>query len=302
MSLEEKLVAVNSTPAPEPGLYPGVDAEIYHSWDAVNQTTLKKFGGGRTPAHVLQELKSGEKPTKQMELGTLTHLATFEPDRYASEVIVAPKPNLQSKKQKKEWIYFQQEMVKSDRIVAIEEDHAKAIAMAKSVRAHTTAGLFLRGSGRNEIAIVWHEEIEEGVFVKCKAKIDRYGRINDYPAIGDLKTAESAIRRDFERSIFKFGYHIQAAHYLTGLETLHPTKVGREPFRIFVCLVVETKPPYLVATFQMDEETIEEGIERRAVSLKKYREAVELGNWPGYPEGLQTVGLPPWALKMYHDD
>lgn len=296
MSLEEPIRAAQ-TPVPEPGLYPGVDFDTYASWDAASQTILNRFH--RTPAHVLHEIQTGGKTTSALELGWLTHLATFEPDRYKAEVVAAPPLDKRTKKGKQTWAEL--EAGNAEKLVIRFEDDQKARAMAKAVRAHPTASLFLSSRGRNEISMVWNEEIEPGVIVKCKARLDRYAHINEWPILGDLKSTRNASRREFEKSIFNFGYDVQAVHYLSGLETLYPIAPG-DPFRRFVFMAVESEPPHLCALYELDDDSLEEGSRKRSVYLRKWVECVESGSWPGYPDGIQTASLPAWAFKNWIDD
>lgn len=296
MSLEEQ-IRISETPAPAPGLYPGIDFDTYASWDAVNQTILNRFH--RTPAHVLHEIQTGGRTTPALELGWLTHLATFEPDRYKAGVVAAPRLDKRTKKGKQIWADL--EAGNPEKLVVRFDDDEKARAMALSVRSHPTAGLLLSSRGGNEISVTWHEKIESGVLVKCKARLDRYGYLNECPAIIELKTARNAGRREFEKSIFNFGYHVQATHYLTGLETLHPLEPSGE-FRRFIFIVVESEPPHLTAVYELEGDDLEEGYSQRNLYLLKWMQCVESGVWPGYPDGIQTVGLPPWAKKTFVDE
>lgn len=293
MSLEEP-IRIAETPAPEPGLYPGVDFDTYASWDAVNQTILNGFH--KTPAHVLHDIQTGGKTTPALELGWLTHLATFEPDRYAAEVVAAPKLDKRTTKGKQKWAEL--EALNPEKRVVRFEDDKKARTMAKAVRAHPTASVFLSSRGRNEISMVW---VEDELGVKCKARLDRYGYLNEWPAVGDLKSARSAARREFEKSILNFGYDVQAAHYLSGLEALHPVPAG-DPFRRFVFIVVESEPPHLCALYELDDDSVEEGNRKRNLYLRKWRECIESGTWPGYPDGIQMASLPAWAFKNWIDE
>ena len=290
MSTRQEIV---EKPAPEQGLYPGVSFDEYFAWDAVNQSLLNRFR--RTPAHVLYELQNESKTTPALELGRLTHLATLEPDRYASEVVAAPKIDKRSKSGKAEWRRFQED--NEGKVIAEAQDHTKALAMAKAVREHPTASLLLNGVGVNEVSVVWDDSAHGA---RCKARIDRYAHLNEFPTIGELKTSRNAARREFERSILNFGYDVQAAHLVAGLEAIHPLEAG-DPFRRFVFIVVESEPPHLCALYELDDESLEEGYRKRSQYLSKWRECVQSSKWPGYPDGVQDARLPAWAFKQWID-
>ncbi len=296
MSLVPEPVTIGRVKAPPPGLYPGIDFDTYASWEAVNQTILKGFS--RTPAHVLYSLQTGGETTPALELGWITHLATFEPDSYEQKVKAAPVLDKRTKKGKKIWADLEADH--PDRLIVRFEDDAKARAMAKAIRSHPTARVFLEGRGENEISVVWYEE-NNGYKIKCKSRLDRYGFLNEWPVIGDLKSTRNAGRRQFERSILDFGYDVQAAHYLAGLESLFPIESG-DPYRRFLFLAVESSPPHVPAVYELDDEALEEGNRKRLVYLNKWRECVDSNKWPGYPDGVQIASLPPWALKVFTEE
>jgi len=98
-----------------------------------------------------------------------------------------------------------------------------------------------------------------------------------------------------------YGYHVQAVHYLAGLESLVPIPAGN-PFRRFVFFVVESEPPHCVAAYELDDAALNEGAIQRARYLQKWRECVESQVWPGYAPGIDYCSLPAWAFKNYVQD
>lgn len=277
----------------EPGLYKEIPFDEYAEWDAVNATILN--GLSRTPAHVRYELlHGGKEPTPSLDLGWLVHLAVLEPERFEAEVVVPPKVDRRTKVGKAEWAKFQAEH--GDAILVDADTYAKVNAMAVSVFQHETAAEFFQRPGQTEISIVWDDK-EFGL--RCKARIDRVSSIGDWPIIGDLKTARNAARSAFERAIHNYGYHVQAVHYLAGLEALYPTG-GMH--RRFVFFVVESEAPYLCAAYELDEAAIAEAETVRRRHLATWKQCIETGNYPGYPQGIDYVSLPPWAFKNFIED
>lgn len=280
---------------PEPGFHRDVDFETYVSWDAANQSMLNGFS--KTPAHVRYELDhGGKKRTPALDLGVLVHLAVMEPERFNAEIIVPPKLDMRFKKSKDIMAAFVSEH--GDKTYVDVDTFGKVTAMAHNVLEHPTAGEFFAGRGVKELCIFWNDE-EHGV--KCKARIDRLSTIGEWPIVGDLKGSRSAARRSFEKSINDYGYHVQAAHYLAGLEAIVPVPAG-QPFRRFVFVVVENEPPHCVAVYEIDDAALAEGAIVRSRYIKKWRECRESGEWPGYPPGIEYVSLPAWAFKNYVDE
>lgn len=278
---------------PTPGLYKNVSFDDYAAWDAANASILNLFS--KSPAHARYDiLHGGKKRTPSLDLGYLLHVAVLEPKRFETDTVVPPNLNMRTKVGKATWAQFEAEH--AGKLLVDGDMMSKVKAMTASVMEHETAAeFFSENPGQNEVSIVW-DDVKLGI--RCKARIDRIGSIGEWPIIGDLKSARDASRRQFERAIYSYGYHVAAAHYLAGLETLYPVPSGN-PFRRFVFFVVESEPPYCCAVYELDDAALDEGELVRRRYLKQWRECVESGNWPGYPSGIDYAGLPAWAFKIF---
>jgi hypothetical protein len=278
---------------PKPGIYLDVPFDNYAQWDAVNHGILNNFR--KTPAHVLYELQHGGKArTPSLELGWLTHLATLEPDRFEREYVVAIHVDRRYTEGKRRWAEFTAAHEGKQFIEA--DDNEAVLAMRHSLCAHPTAGEFLGSKGGVEVSILW-EDKETGVL--CKARIDKIGAVGEWPLVGDIKTSADASRRAFERDLYNYGYGLQAAHYLDGLETLVPLPTTGQPFRRFGFFVVESSAPWAVAVYEPDDTTLAQAAMDRQRFLRKWKHCVETGHWPGYPDGIELVSYPAWAFKTY---
>lgn len=256
----------------------------------VNSHTLGRFAD--TPLHVHYELlHGGTEPTRSLDLGWLTHLAVLEPERFEAETVVPPKVDRRRTEDKKLWAEF--EAANRGKLFVDLQVRQAAVAMRDALLAHPAAGEFLRGPGVNELSLVW-EEREAGVL--AKARIDRVGTVGEWPIVGDFKTARDASRHAFERAIHTFRYHVQAAHYLAGLEALVPIPAGN-PFRRFVFFVVENEAPWAVAVYELDDAALAVAEAERQRYLRTWRECNETGVWPGYSDSIELCSLPAWAFK-----
>lgn len=276
-----------------PGLYPNIPFDEYASWDAVNSHILNGFS--RTPAHVYHQMThGGPESTPAKDLGWFVHMAVLQPEQFATQVVIAPKAEKKTKVGKAIWAQFEAE--NAGKYVVTEETHAKATAMAKSLMTNETAREFFEANpGHNELSVLWVDK-ETGLL--CKSRIDRVSLIGEWPIVGDLKSARNAGRRAIERAIYDYGYHIQGAHYLEGLEALYPVPAGN-PFRRFLFFAIESEAPYLPAVYELDDAAIEEGKLLRRRYLQQWKECIESGNWPGYPQGVDYASLPSWAFKVF---
>lgn len=169
--------------------------------------------------------------------------------------------------------------------------------MRQALLAHPSAGEFLRSQRANEVSLVW-EERQAGVI--CKARIDRVAYLGGWPIVGDLKTARTAARRLFERAIHDYGYHIQAQHYLAGLQALAPITDG-QPFRRFCFFVVENDPPHCVLVYELDEAALAAAEDDRQRYLRTWRQCVETNTWPGEATGSTSFRFRPGHGGMPHE-
>ena len=53
--------------------------------------------------------------------------------------------------------------------------------------------------------------------------------------------------------------------------------------------------PYAVATYTLDADGVGRGYSSVRADIDKLAEAMKTGKFPGYPETIQTIDLPPWA-------
>lgn len=109
------------------------------------------------------------------------------------------------------------------------------------------------------------------------------------PVIFDYKTTRSANPDSFAKSMYDYGYHVQAAFYadlycqLTGVDAP------------FLFIAQEKEPPYLVTVCQPDADAMRAGRDKVRQAIEIYRDCTEAGIWPGYTDEIATISLPPWA-------
>jgi hypothetical protein len=84
------------------------------------------------------------------------------------------------------------------------------------------------------------------------------------------------------------GYHVQAAHYLNGLEA-----------EKFIFIAVEKSYPFAVAVYELDASALLEGGSLAFRDLRRIATCRGLDEWPGYSQEITTLSLPMWA---YNDD
>ena len=273
----------------KPGLYHDIPFDTYAGWPAINHSILRHFK--KTPAHAHWAMTHDEH-TDAKELGFLVHLAALEPDLYRKDVVVAPKVDKRTKIGKAEWAAFEREA--GDKHIAKADDAQVAKAILENVGRHAFARELLRSQGAKEVSIVWRDA-ETGIL--CKGRLDRITMISDQGVIVDVKTiGKPATTHNFQTSIQMYDYAGQAAFYLQGLATL----LADQPIPKFIWVVCETKAPYLVRVFEAEDEALAIGADEMGKALSQFKECQETGFWPGWGDGMDTAGLPPWVYKRYN--
>jgi hypothetical protein len=275
----------------EPGIYPGLDFDQYALVPAINFSILSRFRD--TPAHVRQKLDHQDAPTPAQHMGTLVHMAVLEPARFAAEVIQRPEGiDRRTKAGKAAWEDFESQA--AGREIASPEEWDTCHGILRSINQHASCREVLRGRGANELTIVWKDEEFD---VLCKSRIDRLGELGGYSCIVDVKTsAQTASLRNWQRSVAEYAYAEQAAMYVDGLRTLRPLADGE---RKFLWLVCEKPAPWCVRLFEAEYDALQFGHQLYRDHLRQYAECCSSGSWPGYPEGVETAGLPAWLQKTF---
>jgi len=139
-------------------------------------------------------------------------------------------------------------------------------------------------TGENETSWFWKDPTFE-VLCKCRPDILHGER----RTIVDIKTTGHNARQ-FPREIGKYNYHMQAAFYVDGMK-----ECGVE-IDCFVFVVVETEPPYGVACYLLDNESIEGGRFLYRGALKTYAACLQQDRWHGYPGTIEPIKAPKWAM------
>ncbi len=146
--------------------------------------------------------------------------------------------------------------------------------------------------GRAEQTIVWNEP--NGI--TCRARLDWLR--TDYLCIDDLKKSRSANKRDFHKTIYSLGYHIQAAFYVRACKAAF----GVEP--LFRWVAIESDPPYAmtVHTLRPNSDAMDYAQHKVTEACEIWQACLESGEWPAYPLVAHEVELPPWLAPVEWDD
>ena len=216
--------------------------------------------------------------TKSMRLGTLLHAKVLEPDSFDDRFIINPNVDRRTKEGKARWDAFVTEI--GTRTIIDVEELLVAARMANALLGHGSVSGWLLQDGLIEKRIDFH-----WLGVDCRAKPDYF---NEHVCL-DVKTCVDPSPEGFQRSVFKYGYHRQAAFYSIAISEVY----GWRPTFLFAC--VGNSDPYDVACYQLSRESIEQGQSEIEELLREYKTRKDLNRWlPAWSSGLCVIEKPRW--------
>lgn len=287
---------------PEVGEHCGVSADQYHRWDAASNSRLNDLK--RSPLHMRERILNPPEPTPALILGTAIHMAILEPEPFVATYQMA-EPCCERKKngeicgnpginrQDGRWycgVHSRNIQAFDDYVQVISAaDYETCRRISESVQRHKDAAAILDSRYATELSIAWDDG---GSGVRCKARLDVVSQ--KFETIADIKTTRDASRDQFQRSIFQYGYHRQAAHYLSGARAVCPAV----DWQHFVFIAVEKEPPYAVGVYRLLDEVIDAGRDELDILLARYGQCQATGVYPAYGDDVVDIGLPAYAWKQ----
>ncbi len=287
---------------PPIGLHRDVPAELYHRAAGASNSRLQLLQ--RSPAHCKAAMDHPPEPTPALILGEAAHLCILQPHLFTEHYIVAEPCSARLKSGPRageccdapgknlvgdEWFCSMHSKGLMDsagtRQKLSQDDFDRAQCIRDAVHAHPAAKELLASATSFEASFFWRHQ-DHGVICKGRADILAAGGI-----IGDVKTTLDASKEEFARSVYKFGYHCQGAHYVDGLTTL-----GKS-FSEFRIIAAEKEPPFAVAVYRLTMADLERGFALLQSLLATWKRCTESGKWPAYSEGVQELALPAWAAR-----
>ena len=280
----------------ETGYFAGVEAETYYlEMKQCSQSWLKYFSpnptAGNTPANFYHDYLSPDadrKMTDALRFGQAFHLAILEPEEFNKRVEWWDKHKTTTSKGFQEAAAAMPERM----LLCPSVWKEKLLDMLDAYLANPETRALLEMEADNEVTMVWTDK-ETGV--ECKGRLDR-AAIKSALLI-DFKTTKDASEQGFRKSIQDFGYHTQAAFYMSGYEEVF----GEKP-SAFAFPLVEKEPPYLTNLVQLSQEALEAGEYVFRRNLQRYADCIDKGHFPGYGPGTKTIDLDPWYSKRLEND
>ncbi len=248
----------------------------YRAAEGVNKSTLWNLR--RSPAHYKYFLDHPQEDTAAVKFGRAVHAAILTPSAYKRDYAIVPAGiDRRTKTGKEEYQAFLNASSGKEIISAEDADTIKGIV--KAFKKNRDAAQLLKGT-RREKPLFWKDD--NGILCKC--------RIDAYKAgvVIDLKTAADAETDTFSREALRYGYDVQAAHYLDAYQHKESSVMPDWYF-----IVIEKSEPYAVNVLKADTGFLDYGFIRRQELIEKLKACREKESFPGY--GINELLLPAWV-------
>lgn len=261
----------------------GMSFAAYQSANGISKSTLDRMHP--TPAHCKAWMDNPiEERTEALDFGKLFHAAILE-QRF--DYVVKPEGHDGRTKAGKEW-----NAENEGRLTLGRKEDATLKTMLAKAKAHPFVGPVLKVS-QFEIS-VFSEDRSTGLI--RKSRIDAIPAAKYCPdsrPIIDIKTACSAEKHSFSSEIRNRRYHVQGAYYLDNWNDTNPTDLRDT----FVFVVFEKEPPFEIAVYELDPDTIAQGRKEYRRDLTMFAHCMKNDSWPGYNKHAELIRLPEWAIE-----
>jgi hypothetical protein len=264
----------------------GENIDAYHSADAVSHSKLEVYRRRPELYRRMYVDKSVQRDgSEAFDIGSALHCAVLEPQHYSTRFPASPFDTFQSSAAKA----WKAQQICSGAIVLSDKNARKIPKMRDAILAHRTASSLLTGG---EAEVSWRMKFP-GLPVPLQCRTDYFAG-----HVVDLKTTESLDDegfRTFENAFVKFGYHRQAAWYMSLLADCGVT------CRDFYFVVVEKNEPFGVAVYKPTMEAIEIGCRENQTDLLALAQSYKSNTWFNTPEEVHEIGVPKWYVKKVED-
>ncbi len=265
----------------EPGIYTGIPMAEYQAWDAVNNSLLKVLTN-KTPKHAKYYKENPPESTPALYFGNALHTYILEPEIFKERFAIKPPCDKRTKGGKviyQEWLAT----VPEGQSIIDESDYREIVVMAAALKAKRVHH-YIEG-GEAEVCVVW---IDKPTGLLCKCRIDYVHR--DRAFLIDLKSTVDASWDAFSMAIWRYQYHQQAGMYFEGW------RAATGDSGAFIFVPMEKDEPFESAAYEAGDDIIEAGRIAFRHAITKYKQCLELDEWPGYKD-IEMIHLPPWAAK-----
>ena len=265
----------------------GMPFEEYLKRPELSRSQL--FTMSTSPWHFLRQFKQKKETTRPMILGRAFNSLVIEPELFEQQFAVDPTPEKPdwgrgTKADKEARAAWAEECVRlleplKGKEILTREEFAMLTQMAYEIRDQPQFAAAMRFEPRIEASIIWQDVSSE---IECKVRPDIWTR--DSNLLLDLKTIDEATPYRIKQSITRYGYDLQDAMYSRGVEAV----TGEMPPPM-IFLFAEKQEPYKTVPYVIGDASREKAFALYDKLMGQVEECSLAGEWPRYPEGVQTV-------------
>jgi len=266
----------------------------YHKNAALSHSKLETFR--RRPAlfykKYIEKSLAPTEPSSAFRIGSAAHVAILEPDQYYERYARRP-DGIDRRTKEGKAAFAEFEAANLGKIIIDGDEDDQVGCMERAVRDHRLASELLddgvaeatwrtAGSMPLQCRTDWYNP------AGCELSQRR-------PYVADLKTVESLDEdafSNFEKAVFRFGYHRQAGFYLPLI-----SEITTAPVFDFFFIVVEKVEPFGCAVYRLSDEAVSIGQDESIADLRGIKACVDSGVWPNIEVKLHELGLPKWYAK-----
>lgn len=262
---------------------PDMPEADYHAHPALSSSGARKLLPPSCPAVFEWERRNPPESKPVFDFGSAAHKLVLGagPD---IRIVDAPDWRTKAAKESRDEAYA------DGMIPVLTHEYERVRAMADALGSHPVAAQ-LFSDGTPELSLFWRDD-RSGV--ECRARLDWMGtNVLGEPVVVDYKTCASADPRAIARSVASYGYHVQHAWYIEGVEA---TGLADDAGFLFVCQ--EKNPPYPVTVVALDREAVRLGHFQARQARSIFAQCSASGEWPGHAdESVVRLSLPVWAQE-----
>lgn len=239
--------------------------EDYHAdkqW--ISSSQVKAFASGPSIYKMRYVDEYYQPYSKSFALGSLVHCMVLEPDKVNERYIAAPHHDRRTK----EYKAWAKHYATDSRTIITAKEWDTANACSDAVYDNPFASALFTTDGTVEASYRFkHRNIQ------CKFRPDKL--IPHQKMIVDLKTISECTLPEILRSVRKYKYGLQAAHYTVGAETV----CGETERFSFYFVFVETSAPFRCCCLQVLPDSLEQKIEAWSQYLCRLDDCLRLNDF-----------------------
>jgi exodeoxyribonuclease VIII len=265
------------------GAFESLEADTYHAAPGLSKSMINVFRECPAKYKATLDGKIERRETKAMQYGTLLHAAILENlfDYHVRPAEVNGKEWHSSRNDCKEWTAAHQDLP----IVSADQDDEIRM-VARTVRKHPLAWQLIKNSRR-----------EVSLFAEYGGRLmkGRVDALNPDGWICDIKKVADASTRELERSVVKYGHHLQAGLYWKLCQILGIRCDAFYFIAIELGATVGDTP--LLNVRKLSPIAMEAGLRDVEKSIVEIAECEASGVWPDY-SGVEVgeISIPEWAM------